>query len=78
VALACSNGVETFDVTPGAPSLLGHVSNSNGKSPFHPAAVDDFEEAGLNSAIVEGLVLKFLVNCGMAAGRRRGRYGPGT
>jgi len=57
-------------VTPGAPSLLGHVSNSNGKSPFHPAAVDDFEEAGLNSAIVEGLVLKFLVHSGLASGRR--------
>jgi predicted ATPase with chaperone activity len=32
--------------------------------------VDGFDAAGLNPAIVEGLVLKFLVNMGMATGRR--------
>ena len=53
-----------------APSLLGRVSSSNGKCAFYPAAVESFEEAGLNPAIVEGLVLKFLVNIGMASGRR--------
>ena len=46
------------------------VSNSNGKSTFYPRAVDSFEEAGLNPAIVESLVLKFLMNTGMAPGRR--------
>ena len=35
-----------------------------------PRAVDSFEAAGLNDAIVESLVLKFLVNTGMASGRR--------
>ena len=56
------------------PSLLPHCSstrsNSNGKSAFFPPAADSFEEAGLNSAIIESLVLKYLVNCGTAAGRR--------
>ena len=37
---------------------------------FYPRAVESFEEAGLNPAIVESLVLKFLVNGGMAPGRR--------
>jgi predicted ATPase with chaperone activity len=37
---------------------------------FHPRAVDSFEEAGLNTAIIEGLVFKFLVSAGMASGRR--------
>jgi len=62
--------VETVDVTCSAPSLDSRVPNSNRKIAFFPATVDTFEEAGLNAAIVEGLVLKFLVNCGMAAGRR--------
>ncbi|MFI5457452.1 MAG: AAA family ATPase [Isosphaerales bacterium] len=53
-----------------APLLKSRVSSSNGKTAFHPAAVDGFEDAGLNASMIEGLVLKFLVNCGMAAGRR--------
>ena len=53
-----------------ASAVLGACSSSNGKSSFYPRAVDSFEEAGLNPAIVEGLVLKFLVNTGMASGRR--------
>jgi len=53
-----------------APSLKRPVSNPNGKKAFQPPTVDSFEDAGLNAAIVEGLVLKYLVNCGMAAGRR--------
>ena len=44
--------------------------NSTTTPSFYPRAVDSFEEAGLNSAIIEGLALKFLVNCGMASGRR--------
>ena len=38
--------------------------------PFYPRSPSSFEEAGLNAAIVESLVLKFLVNSGMASGRR--------
>ncbi len=40
------------------------------KGPFRPAAVADFAQAGLNFAQVEGLVLKFLMNIGVASGRR--------
>ena len=39
-------------------------------APFRPLAVSDFQEAGLNVAQVESLVLKFLVNIGVASGRR--------
>jgi predicted ATPase with chaperone activity len=46
------------------------LSRSGGTTAFHPAAVDSFEDAGLNTAIIEGLVLKFLVSAGMASGRR--------
>jgi predicted ATPase with chaperone activity len=52
------------------PSLLGRVSSSNGQCKFHPNAVNTFDEAGLNAAVVESLVLKFLMNTGMAPGRR--------
>ncbi len=44
--------------------------NQNVTCSFYPRAVESFEEAGLNAAIIEGLVFKFLVNCGMASGRR--------
>ena len=44
--------------------------NQNVTCSFYPRAVESFEEAGLNAAIIEGLVFKFLVNCGMATGRR--------
>ncbi len=40
------------------------------KAPFRPRPVADFAEAGLNFAQVEGLVLKFLLNIGVASGRR--------
>jgi predicted ATPase with chaperone activity len=42
---------------------------SNGKPAFCPKAPDNFEEAGLNPATVEGLVLKFLVQIGTSSGR---------
>jgi hypothetical protein len=64
------NGSESFSVILTAHSPQGRVSSSNGKNAFHPPAVDNFEDAGLNSALIEGLILKFLVNCGMASGRR--------
>jgi predicted ATPase with chaperone activity len=52
------------------PSLLGRASSSNGTCVFYPEAAQTFEDAGLNPAIIEGLVLKFLLNTGMAPGRR--------
>ena len=53
-----------------APSVSGRGVNSHNTKTFFPRAVDSFEDAGLNPAIVESLVLKFLLNTGMAAGRR--------
>ncbi len=53
-----------------ASAVLEQPSKSNGKIAFCPAAADTFEEAGLNTALIESLVLKYLVNCGTAAGRR--------
>jgi predicted ATPase with chaperone activity len=53
-----------------APAVLVRSSQSNGKRAFYPPAAESFEEAGLNSALVESLVLKYLANCGTAAGRR--------
>ena len=38
------------------------------KPRFRPKAVTDLESAGLNTAQVEGLVLKFLMNNGNASG----------
>jgi len=52
------------------PALLGRISSSNGQSAFYPRTVNSFDEAGLNPAILESLVLKFLLNIGMASGRR--------
>lgn len=40
------------------------------RTPFRPLAPADFEEAGLNHAQVESLVLKFLLSHGIASGRR--------
>lgn len=53
-----------------ASAVRAPSSTPNGKCSFYPRAVESFEEAGLNSAIIEALVLKFLVNSGMASGRR--------
>ena len=55
------------------PSVLGGSPprvEANGQRPFMPRAVATFEEAGLSHAVIESLVLKFLVNVGTAAGRR--------
>jgi len=57
-------------VTQTAVAPLNSVSNSNGKIAFYPPAVDSFEGAGLDPTFVEALVLKLLVNCGTASGRR--------
>jgi predicted ATPase with chaperone activity len=37
---------------------------------FRPQSVSDFEDAGLNFAQIEGLILKFLLNVGIASGRQ--------
>jgi predicted ATPase with chaperone activity len=53
-----------------ASDSVATVPSTNGKTAFYPKAVDSFEAAGLNDALIESLVLKFLVNTGMASGRR--------
>ena len=56
-----------------APSVLPpqfDEQNSNGRKAFYPEPVATFEEAGLDYAMVEGLILKFLLNLGTASGRR--------
>jgi predicted ATPase with chaperone activity len=40
------------------------------RRPFRPAPVASFEDAGLDYALVESLILKFLLNLGTASGRR--------
>ena len=52
-----------------APSTIPALSDRP-REAFRPKPVSDFEEAGLNHAQVEGLILKFLVNIGVASGRR--------
>ena len=52
-----------------APSTLPAMTERP-REVFRPKPVSDFEEAGLNHAQVEGLILKFLVNIGVASGRR--------
>ena len=47
---------------------------ANGQTPFVPKAVADFEGTGLSHALIESLILKFLVNIGHRVGatdRRR-------
>lgn len=53
-----------------APSVLSGMAITNGKAPFVPRPVTNFEETGLSHALIESLVLKFLVNTGTATGRR--------
>ena len=52
-----------------APSTIPATSLEK-KPPFRPKVVTDLSSAGLNFAQVEGLVLKFLLNLGVASGRR--------
>jgi predicted ATPase with chaperone activity len=46
------------------------TSSEAPRETFRPRPVSTFEEAGLNHAQIEGLVLKFLGNIGVASGRR--------
>jgi predicted ATPase with chaperone activity len=65
--------METAAVRLSAPSVLPPLFDpqcSNGRRSFTPKNVSTFEEAGLNHALLESLVLKFLLNLGSASGRR--------
>jgi predicted ATPase with chaperone activity len=56
-----------------APSVLSPLldaDSANGRRAFYPKVVSTFEEAGLSHAMIESLVLKFLINVGTASGRR--------
>ena len=52
-----------------APSTIPAMSLEE-QPPFRPRVVTDLSSAGLNFAQVEGLILKFLLNFGVASGRR--------
>lgn len=43
---------------------------STAKQVFRPQPVGSFEEAGLVASMTESLILKFLMSCGVASGRR--------
>jgi predicted ATPase with chaperone activity len=49
---------------------LFNAEKSASRRAFYPSVVNTFEEAGLNGALVESLILKFLINQGSASGRR--------
>jgi predicted ATPase with chaperone activity len=56
-----------------APSVrepLPELEYPKDRGAFRPAPVASFEEAGLDHALVESLILKFLLNLGTASGRR--------
>jgi predicted ATPase with chaperone activity len=52
------------------PATIENPTPSNGQPTFYPKAVDGLETCGLNAVIIESLILKFLLNTGMASGRR--------
>jgi predicted ATPase with chaperone activity len=52
-----------------APSTVPALIDGH-HAPFRPKPIGDFEEAKLNHAQVESLILKFLLNIGVASGRR--------
>ncbi|WP_169973169.1 P-loop NTPase family protein [Tautonia rosea] len=51
------------------PSTLPSFESSDSRQ-FRPKVVTDFSSAGLNPALVESLVLKFLLGVGVSSGRR--------
>jgi predicted ATPase with chaperone activity len=56
-----------------APSVLGGLPSNGvslGDTPYVPKPVGTFEETRLSYAVIESLILKFLVNAGTASGRR--------
>jgi predicted ATPase with chaperone activity len=52
-----------------APPIAHDASTSNGRAAFYPKEAESFEQAGLVPAMVESLVLKYLVQIGTASGR---------
>jgi predicted ATPase with chaperone activity len=62
--------LETIVVTLTATLVDSPAPSTNGKPAFYPKAVDSFEDSGLNDAIIESLILRFLLATGMAAGRK--------
>jgi predicted ATPase with chaperone activity len=52
-----------------APTISHDASTSNGRAAFIPKAAENFEDAGLNPAMIESLVLKLLVQTGSSSGR---------
>ncbi len=52
-----------------APSTVPSIELEK-KAPFQPRSVDDFQAAGLDPALVESLILKLLLNIGVAPGRK--------
>jgi predicted ATPase with chaperone activity len=58
--------VATLTSAPSTVPALGGMP----KVPFRPKPVNTFDQAGLNFAQIESLVLKFLMNIGVATGRR--------
>ena len=64
---------EFRDVSLSAPSVLPpllDLDNTNGRHAFYPKVTSTFEEAGLSYAMIESLILKYLLNLGTATGRR--------
>ncbi len=51
------------------PATIGNASPSNGRPAFYPKAADSLETCGLNAVTIESLILKFLLQAGMASGR---------
>ncbi len=51
-------------------ATVGNATHSNRRPSFYPKAVDSLESCGLNAVTIESLILKFLLNTGMASGRR--------
>jgi predicted ATPase with chaperone activity len=63
-----STPIDTTSITP----VVANVNAANIRSYTHgffPSEPQTLEETGLNFAEVEGLILKYLLNCGTAAGR---------
>src|SRR5947209_4406619 len=52
-----------------APSIMPAMPTVS-KAPFRPREPGSFEDAGLNHAQLEALVLKYLMGVGMATGRQ--------
>ncbi len=61
---------ESTTVSVAVCSAPDRASSSRVRDGFRPRVVDSFDEAGLNPAVLESLVLKYMLSVGMAPGRR--------